>query len=102
MRVEEQNVAVVRAYIEAVEKLDVEGASAFIDAGIVQTEYPNKLYDNGQVRSCEDMLRELPRAAQVQPGDTMVAHICMVFTLRDGRIVAQNNYDCYEDFAAAA
>ena len=32
-------------------------------------------------------------------GDAMVAHICMVFALRDGRIVAQRNYDCYEDFA---
>lgn len=35
---------------------------------------------------------------RLQPGDTMVAHICMVMTLRDGQIVAQTNYDCYEDF----
>lgn len=34
-------------------------------------------------------------------GDTMVAHICMVFEVRDGQIVRQRNYDCYEDFAAA-
>jgi ketosteroid isomerase-like protein len=38
----------------------------------------------------------------LQPGDAMVAHICMVITLRDGRIIRQVNYDCYEDFAAAA
>ena len=39
---------------------------------------------------------------RLQPGDSMVAHICMIFTLEDGRIIAQKNYDCYEDFAAAA
>lgn len=37
---------------------------------------------------------------RLQPGDTMVAHICMVFRLVDGRIVEQRNYDCYEDFGA--
>lgn len=36
---------------------------------------------------------------RLKPGDAMVAHICMVFTLRDGKIVRQVNYDCYEDFA---
>jgi ketosteroid isomerase-like protein len=35
---------------------------------------------------------------RLQPGDAMVAHICMVFTLKDGKIVRQVNYDCYEDF----
>jgi ketosteroid isomerase-like protein len=38
----------------------------------------------------------------LQPGDAMVAHICMVITLRDGRIIRQVNYDCYEDFSAVA
>ena len=38
---------------------------------------------------------------RLQAGETMVAHICMVFRLRDGRIVEQRNYDCYEDFGAA-
>ena len=38
----------------------------------------------------------------LKPGDTMVAHIRMVFTLRDDRVIAQHNYDCYEDFAAPA
>jgi ketosteroid isomerase-like protein len=37
---------------------------------------------------------------RLQPGDTMVAHICMVFRLVDGRIIEQRNYDCYEDFTA--
>ena len=37
---------------------------------------------------------------KLQPGDTMVAHICMVFRLLGGRIIEQRNYDCYEDFSA--
>jgi ketosteroid isomerase-like protein len=36
---------------------------------------------------------------RLKPGDAMIAHICMVFTVKDGRIVAQRNYDCYEEFA---
>ncbi len=39
---------------------------------------------------------------RLQPGDSLVAHICMVFTLMSGKIVTQKNYDCYEDFAEAA
>lgn len=38
---------------------------------------------------------------RLQPGETMVAHLCMVFRLTDGRIVEQRNYDCYEDFSVA-
>ena len=37
---------------------------------------------------------------KLQPGDTMVAHICMVFRLEAGQIIEQRNYDCYEDFTA--
>ncbi len=36
---------------------------------------------------------------RLQRGDAMVAHICMIFTINDGRIVGQKNYDCYEDFS---
>lgn len=39
---------------------------------------------------------------RLAPDDAMVAHICMVFRLVDGRIVEQRNYDCYEDFSAVA
>lgn len=134
---EESNMKAVRNYLEAIARFDIDAVAAFIDPAIVQTEYPNRLYPKGQVRSREDLLRDLPKGRAVlrsqsypietifasgdkvivesrwegvlnvplgrlQPGDTMVAHICMVFTLKDGRIVAQKNYDCYEDFSAAA
>ena len=137
MILEEANVATVRAYLDAIERFDVDAAGALLHPDIVQTEYPNKLYAKGQVRGREVMLGDLPKGRQVlrrqaypietifaaggrvvvetrwegvlnvplgrlQPGDIMVAHICMVFTLEGGRIFAQKNYDCYEDFAAAA
>ena len=35
---------------------------------------------------------------RLQPGDMLVAHLCMVFRVVDGRIIEQRNYDCYEDF----
>ena len=133
---EQDNIATVRAFIEAVERFDSDAAAGFLDAQIVQTELPNKLYAKGQVRGRGDLIRDLPKGRQVlrsqaypistifaagdkvavetrwegvlnvplgrlQPGDSMVAHICMIFTLRDGKIAAQRNYDCYEDFAAA-
>jgi ketosteroid isomerase-like protein len=33
---------------------------------------------------------------KLQPGDQLVAHLCMVFRLADGLIIEQRNYDCYE------
>lgn len=130
---EASNVETVRAYIAAVERFDVEAVGQFLDPSIEQIERPNRLYEAGQVRGREVMLRDLPRGKQVlqlqsypietiygagdkvtvetrwegivnvplgalKPGDAMVAHICMVFTLRDGKIVRQVNYDCYQPF----
>ena len=36
---------------------------------------------------------------KLQPGDTMTAHICNVFTLRGDKIISQRNYDCFEAFS---
>ena len=62
---EERNMEVVRDYIGAVERLDVEMAGRCLDPAIVQVEQPNKLYKDGQVRGAEQMMRDLPRARQV-------------------------------------
>jgi ketosteroid isomerase-like protein len=136
MQTEEDNVATVRALLGAIERFDVDAAAALYHPDVVQTEYPNRLYAKGQVRSGEMLMRDLPRGRQVlrsqrypvdtifaagdrvavetrwegilnvslgtlQPGDAMVAHICMIFTFRGGQVIAQKNYDCYEDFGAA-
>lgn len=34
-------------------------------------------------------------------GDAMRAHSALFFEFRDGRIIRQHNYDCFEDFSAA-
>lgn len=129
--------AVVRQYIGAIERFDVEAVGRLLHPDVVQIERPNKLYAKGQVRGYAEMLRDLPRGAKVlrrqsypiaaiheagetvivetrwegivnvpigalQPGDAMAAHICMLITLRDGQVIRQVNYDCYEDFSGTA
>jgi ketosteroid isomerase-like protein len=133
MTSEDVNMAAVRRLIGAIEVFDGDTVAALYHPDAVQTEYPNRLYPKGQVRSVATMLKDLPRGRQVlrsqrypidvifaggdkvtvetrwegvlavplgtlQPGDALVAHICMVFTLRAGLVTAQKNYDCYEVF----
>jgi ketosteroid isomerase-like protein len=133
MSVEDSNMATVRRLIAAIEGFDAAAVAALYHPDVVQTEYPNRLYAKGQVRTRETMVADLPKGASLlrsqrypietifaagdkvvvetrwegvlnvplgalQPGDAMVAHICMVFTLKDGRVIAQKNYDCYEPF----
>ena len=130
-----ENVRVVRTYLEAIERFDPAGIDQCLAVGVVQTEFPNRLYPKGQVRGFQRMREDLPKGATVlrtqtyridtifgagnqvvaeahwegvlnvaigklRPGDTMIAHSCMIFTLEGGKITAQRNYDCYEDFMA--
>lgn len=37
-------------------------------------------------------------AGTLKPGDTMKAWLAMFFTFKDGKIVSQRNYDCFEPF----
>lgn len=127
------NSDLVRAYLAAVERFDVEAVAALLDPAMEQREMPNLLYAAGQTRDRARMLEDLPKGMRVlrsqryeigsltaggdrvvvearwegvlavplgrlQAGDSMVAHIAMVFECRDGRIVGQRNYDCYEPF----
>ena len=127
------NVELVKRYLAAIQRFDLAVVGECLSATAEQIERPNRLYPNGQARTRDDMLRDLPRGAQMlrsqsypihtifgvgdmvtvetrwegiiavplgamRPGDAMVAHICMVFTLAEGKIVRQVNYDCYEPF----
>lgn len=130
-------VEIVKAYIGAVERFDVDTVAALLDEEMQFTELPNLIRPAGGTDDKAAMLAGLRRSAEgkvlkaqryrlasimaseqgvvvearwegnlamgigrLQAGETMIAHICMVFELRNGRIVRQRNYDCYEDFRA--
>jgi len=40
-------------------------------------------------------------AAPLRAGSTLRAHLAMFFTIRDGRVFRQENYDCYESLPVA-
>lgn len=130
-------VEIVKTYIRAVERFDLDTVATLLDEEMQFTELPNLIRPAGGTDDKAAMLAGLRRAAEgkvlkaqryhlsgsmateqsvvvearwegdlamgigrLQAGETMIAHICMVFELRNGRIVRQRNYDCYEDFRA--
>lgn len=131
------NEQIVRAYVDAVQRLDEDAAFALLHPDMRFHELPNRIRPGGGVDDLAAMRAGFRRAAEgkllraqrygltdviavgdrvvaearwegdvaiplgrLQPGDTMVAHICMVFRLLGGQIIEQRNYDCYEDFSA--
>jgi ketosteroid isomerase-like protein len=54
-------------------------------------------HDNIAVEATWEGVLAVPLGT-LQPGDVMTAHIATVFTFRDGRIISQRNYDCFEPF----
>ena len=131
------NVAMVRAYADAVSQFDEAAVTALLHPEMRFHELPNRIRPKGGVDDLAAMMAGLRRAGEgkvlrrqryifgdviaagdrvvvearwegelampigrLQAGETMVAHICMVFRLEDGRIIEQRNYDCYEDFSA--
>jgi ketosteroid isomerase-like protein len=133
------NVAIVRAYVDAVTRFDVGAVASLLHPDMQFHELPNRIRPAGGVDDLSVMMEGLRRAGEgkvlsgqryvfddviavgdrvvvearwegdlvipvgrLLPGDVMVAHICMVFRLKDGRIIEQRNYDCYEDFSAVA
>ena len=133
------NVAMVRAYVDAVSQFDEAAVTALLHPEMRFHELPNRIRPKGGVDDLAAMMAGLRRAGEgkvlrrpryifgdviaagdrvvvearwegelampigrLQAGEIMVAHICMVFRLKDGRIIEQRNYDCYEDFSAVA
>jgi ketosteroid isomerase-like protein len=66
-----------------------------------QTFHINALICDGDVVAAECLWRGVLNVdfGKLQAGDTMTAHVCSVFELRDGKIYRQRNYDCFEPFA---
>ena len=131
------NIELVKSYVAAVERFDVETVSALIAETMTFEELPNRIRPGGGTDDRDAVLAGLARAGEgkvlsgqlfviediveagdrviaegrwegtmamplgrLQVGDRMVAHLCMIFGVKDGRIAWQRNYDCYEDFSA--
>lgn len=127
--------SVVREYVEAVARFDVQAVERLLHARMHFYELPNRIRPAGGVDDRDAVLAGLRRAAEgklltgqryiignvlaegdrvamearwegdlatplgrLAAGETMVAHICMLFRLEGGKIIEQRNYDCYEDF----
>lgn len=130
---EDDNLGVVKAYLAAVERFDVEAMVGCLAPEMLFVEMPNLINPAGSRRDLTVMKEGLPKGRQIlqrqsyglgeiiaagdrlvvearwegvlaialgalKPGDTMVAHICMIFRFKDGLIVEQRNYDCYDRF----
>ena len=131
------NVAIVKSYVDAVTRFDMEAAAGVLHPDMKFHELPNRIRPNGGADDLAAMMEGLRRSGErkvltgqryiicdviaagdrvvmearwegdlavplgrLQPGGTLVAHICMVFRLVDGKIIEQRNYDCYEDFGS--
>ncbi len=65
-----------------------------------QSYHINHLICDGEVVVAEVLWRGVLNVGfgKLAPGDTMTAHVCAVFEMRDGQIWRQRNYDCFEPF----
>jgi ketosteroid isomerase-like protein len=131
---EQQNLATLRRYFDAIAKgPSAETLDEFYAEDVVQEEFPNRLLPNGARRDLKALKEADARgralmAAQsfevvhmyasghtvivesiwtgtigaavgpFQPGMTMRARFAQFFELRDGKIVAVRNYDCFDPF----
>ena len=131
------NINLVKRYVAAVERFNLDEVEKLIDGGMTFEELPNRIRPAGGTDDHAAILAGLARAGErkvlysqtyvlgdmveagdrvivegrwegtmavpvgrLQVGDKMVAHLCMIFGIRDGKIAWQRNYDCYEDFSA--
>src|SRR6476469_5960729 len=131
MTTEDENVALVRRYLEAIEQgRSFEEMMEFYTPDVVQHEYPNRLVPNGMQRDLEQLREASKRGKQgvesqryevqnviasgdqvaleviwtatlkvpfgtIPAGGQMRARFGVFLELRDGRIAAQRNYDCF-------
>jgi ketosteroid isomerase-like protein len=116
--------ATVRAYLTAIESMDLDAVDAFFHPEVLVTEHPNKLnptgktYDRaalraagergkaglagqryevrGLIASGDRVCAQTVWIGTTKNGQEIRAHICSVFDLRDSKIWRQEQYDCFE------
>ena len=113
----------VRAFLRALEAMDLDAVDGFYHPEVVVTEHPNKLnpagktYDKaalrvagergkagmasqrydvrGLIASGDRVCAQTEWIGVTKAGVELRAHICSVFELRDGTIWRQEQYDCF-------
>ncbi len=113
----------VRAYLRAIEAMDLDAVDGFFADDVVVVEHPNKLnpagktYDRTTLREAGERGKALLQSQRydvrglIASGDRVCAqtewigvtrtgveiraHICSVFDLAEGKIRRQEQYDCF-------
>jgi ketosteroid isomerase-like protein len=129
---EENNLALVRRYLEALEHgMTAVAVGDFFTPDVVQEEFPNRLIPQGARREMADLQAAAERGAKVMSsqqytllhavasgdqvavevqwagtlavpfgsipvGGEMRARFAIFLDIRDGKIAAQRNYDCFD------
>jgi ketosteroid isomerase-like protein len=129
---EENNLALVRRYLEALERgMTAVAVGDFFTPDVVQEEFPNRLIPQGARREMADLQAAAERGAKVMSsqrytllhavasgdqvavevqwagtlavpfgsipvGGEMRARFAIFLDIRDGKIAAQRNYDCFD------
>jgi ketosteroid isomerase-like protein len=112
------NLTIARHYLEALENgVTGEALAEYYAPDVVQEEFPNRLAANGARRDLAAILEGAERAlasgdqvalevlwvgtlavpmGSIPVGGEMRAHFAVFLDFRDGKIVGQRNYDCFE------
>ncbi len=129
---EEANLALVRRYLDALERgMTSVAVGDFFTSDVVQEEFPNRLMPQGARRTLADLRAAAERGGKVMSsqsftllhavasgdrvacevqwagtlavpygsipvGGEMRARFAFFLDIRDGKIAAQRNYDCFE------
>ena len=101
--IEESNLALIRRYFAAFGPgAPVLPVDEFYEPDAVQVEFPNRFSPNGVTRDLAVAVEATwegtlaVAVGDIRAGTTMRARFANLFELRNGRIIAQRNYDCFE------
>jgi ketosteroid isomerase-like protein len=120
------NQDLARRYLKAIEAgATGDTLALFFDPDLVQEEFPNRLVPDGAKRNLADVLVLAAQSYEIRhtieqadtvvlevtwrgrlavpigslkPGDEMRARFAVFLEFRNGRIVKQRNYDCFDPF----
>jgi ketosteroid isomerase-like protein len=118
------NLARASAYLAALESGDIDTALSYLAADVIQEEFPNRLVPDGARRTLAELREGAERGKKLMTaqqyvimnhvsdgdcvalevewtgtllaGNQMRARFGVFLTFRDGLIIRQHNYDCFD------